>query len=228
MRLRGAVAAMCAGALLLLTPAAAYAAGPYPPPADEHAEVDDTRVEAGECVIFSGGGFEPGTEVTIRDNGKVVGTTRADDRGEFRFEVCFEVDAKPGRHTLAVTGLGADGQPLTLTATVFVTGRSERPGPGTGPGRGGGSGGEGAGPAATAEPSASVSPSASPASAPTPSTTPSAVSEPRPPRAGAETSDGLGLMSWLAFLFAFLGLLAGLLLLAARRRRDEDDPVAPA
>lgn len=218
--MRAAVTAVCMALLMLLAPAA-QAAGPYPPPMDEHAEVSATRVQAGECVIFSGGGFEPGSEVTIYDNDELVGVTRADKNGDFRYEVCFDVDARPGRHTLKAVGLGADGAPLTLTATVFVTGVSQRPGPGTGPGRGTGTdgGSEGPGvPSATPTSSPEVSPA-------TPSATPSAAPEPSRPQA-APPNDGLSFTGWLILLslLAFLALLSALLLLARRRGREDEEP----
>jgi hypothetical protein len=219
--LRVVVSAAVMGVVVLLGPVV-HAAGPYPPPpaSGGQGQVDDSRVEAGECVIFSGDGFKPGTTVTIRDNGKVVGTAPVAADGTFSKRICFDTDAKPGRHTLTATGVATDGRPLTVSAVVFVTGVSQRPGsgPGSGPAPGTGAG------AATGSPT--------PVATPSPGSTPEETSSPAPvpgsgPQASPDTS-GMGLTGWLIVLglFALLALLSGLLLLLGRRRRDEERAAA--
>lgn len=223
---RALIAAIVAGFLLLFSPLAG-AAGPYPPPNDESGEVNDSRVEAGSCVVFSGDGFQAGTEVTITDNGDFVTTSRANSEGEFAEEVCFDASARRGQHTLRGTGLGADGQPLTVSAVVYVTGVSQRPG--TGPGRGtgtdGGDDGAGGSTGSSGVPGALPTAGGQP-TAGQPSATPGPAS-PNRPDAGKDDK-GMGVTGWLIVLalFAFLALLSSLILLAGRRRGEE--PGAPA
>lgn len=140
MSFRRILSALFVGALFLLAPATmtAASAAPYPPPtAEGSASVSQSRVEAGGCVTFSGTGFEPNTTVVIRDNGKVYGTARTDSKGHFTKRVCFGANAQRGKHTLTGTGAGAaanGGGELTVSAIVFVTGVSQRPGNGNGGG----------------------------------------------------------------------------------------------
>jgi hypothetical protein len=128
--------------MLLLAPgtSSALAAGPYPPPVRGSAEVSQSRVQVGDCIIFSGRGFAAFTDVRITDNGKFLGTARTNAKGEFRFKVCFPSDSQIGRHVIRGTGTGAGGGQITVSATVIVEGRSEQPGNGNGGGDGNGGG----------------------------------------------------------------------------------------
>jgi hypothetical protein len=225
MSVRVLLAALVSGVLLLLSPVA-LAAGPYPPPSDGGSgEVSETRIEAGECMTFTGSGFAPSTEVTIRDNGEFVGTARTDSDGVFAYEYCADADVRTGRHTLTGTGLGSDGQLLTVHATFYVTGVSQRPGGGS---TGGGStGGTSAG--------SGGQPSATP-------THPGAKATPTPPSGSGVVPGGNGAigknddkgLSGLATaaitisVLLLLALLAALLLLLEKRRREraaEDLPL---
>lgn len=135
------VALLAGGLLLLLAPGSALAAGPYPPPDEGSGHVDDSRVQAGGCVTFSGDGFAAFTTITVKDNGEFVGTTTTNAFGEFSMEVCFDADARTGRHVLTGTGTAADGSgSITVSAVVFIEGVSERPGDGDGEGNGDGNG----------------------------------------------------------------------------------------
>ena len=79
----------------------------YPPnPNHGSGHVDRTRVAPGECVQFSGDGFQPKTTIAIADNGASRGTTRADKDGAFSTPVCFGSDTTPGQHTLTARGKG--------------------------------------------------------------------------------------------------------------------------
>jgi hypothetical protein len=220
---RKLIIALLAGLVLLLSPAAALAAGPYPPPSGGGSgHVDESRVEAGDCVIFTGSGFAPFTEVTITDNGEFVGTTTTNSKGEFSYTVCFGADVRTGRHVLAGSGLGADGRPLRVTVTVFVTGVRQRPGPGTQ--------GQPAGfPRPTAQPSSSATPSTTTSAEPTPE--PTSVPHGGPSANGNDDGSsisGLATAGIVVGLVLLLALLALLLLLAERRRRDDADGGAPA
>lgn len=115
----------------------------YPPNAGHGAgRVDKTRVAPGECVVFSGNGFRPGSTVTVADNGAVVGTAEANASGEFSERVCFGASTTPGQHELTGTGpdQGGDCAPgsgngngtRTVRATVFVLGESVVAPPGGG------------------------------------------------------------------------------------------------
>ena len=144
--------AVLLGLLVLLGGGAAPAlAEDYPLPTHGQGKVDKTRVVAGECVIFSGDGFKPGTPLTITDDGTEVATTTADANGEFSTQVCFSTTARLGRHVLMAEGIGANGAARDVTATTTVVGASStRPPPGgstggSGTGTGTGTGGIGNG-----------------------------------------------------------------------------------
>lgn len=106
---------------LLLAPAAAHA---YP---DEAAgTVSDATVGVGDAVIFSGDGFEPGSDITITVSGgdatitPAAATTRvvtASSTGTFRVSIAFQ---SSGTFTLRAAGTGLDGGPRVVTAQVVV------------------------------------------------------------------------------------------------------------
>ena len=141
----------------------------YPPnPANGSGQVDRSRVAPGECVVFSGNGFRPRADVTVADDGVIVGTSKANPKGEFSHQVCFGSGARPGQHVLTGTGAdkGGDCEPgnnqamggvgframavsaqpaeRTVSATVYVLGAGEVAEPGGGnQGRDEGTGGSG-------------------------------------------------------------------------------------
>jgi hypothetical protein len=125
--------------------ASAASAADYPLPTSGQGSVDASSVQAGSCVNFSGGGFKPGTRISIADNGRPVGTTRADAHGNFTHQVCFGTDAKLGKHTLTAAGVGANGASRVVSAVVYVNGVSSSPAEGPGGGNGAGNGATGGG-----------------------------------------------------------------------------------
>jgi len=98
--------------------------------------VSDTEVVPGEAITFSGGGYAANSNIDIelRSTPVQLGSTTADDVGNFSVEVVIPLDTPPGQHELAAIGIDPDGNPLTtvLPITVVATG-----------GASGGSGGSG-------------------------------------------------------------------------------------
>jgi hypothetical protein len=212
-RLRLMVAA--AAGLALLGTGVAAAAGPYPPPSKGTGQVVPSRIKVGECAVFSGDGFAPVSEVTVRDNGVVAGTATTNTDGEFSKQLCYGSDAQRGRHDLAGSGTGSDGQPLTVYAVLIVQGVNQSAGnPNTQPGgqaaSGDSTGGSDAVPVSGGTSDAAQGPG--PGSPGSPAT-----------NVGVESSGTRLLLLGLTGLgFAFLASLI-LLLLARRRRRTEDE-----
>lgn len=212
-RLRLLAAAV--GAVALLGPSVAQAAGPYPPPSKGTGRVEPSRIKVGECAVFSGDGFAPVTSVAVSDNGSARGTATTDVAGEFSKRLCYGSDARRGRHDLAGSGTGSDGSPLTVYAVLIVEGINQSASnPGTQPGGAAASSGDTTGgsvivPVAGGTTGGVEAPVAEGGS--TGSTVP----------AGTENSGTRLLLIGLAALgFAFLASL--LLLLIARRRRRKD------
>lgn len=165
MRARGLLVAMSLGTGLVVGPVA-LAAGPYPPPSEVSGSVDPNRIKAGECTTFSGRGFKARTDIAVADDGAPRGTTRTDDAGTFRMELCYPTDARAGEHTITGTGEIPDAgtsptalsrfllpsasaaEVRTVSAKLIVTGVAQSdPGGGTGGGStGGGSTGGAASP----------------------------------------------------------------------------------
>ena len=86
------------------------------------AKVEPTSVRAGDCVTMSGDGYKPGTPIVIRDNGTVVKTVQADNKGAFVTRICFKTNAALGAHQLCARGIGANDSARTECATVTVLG----------------------------------------------------------------------------------------------------------
>jgi hypothetical protein len=216
MRLRLMVAA--AAGLALLGTGVATAAGPYPPPSKGTGRVEPSKIKVGECAVFSGDGFAPFTTVTITDNGDAAGTATTNTNGEFSKQLCYASDAKKGRHNLAGSGTGADGQPLTVTAVLIVQGVNQSAGnPATQPGGQAASGDSTGGSEAVPVAGGTSGAAQGPGDPGSPATT-----------VGAENSGTRLLALGLSAVgFAFLASLL-LLLLARRRRRREDGPSDPS
>ncbi|HVF20781.1 MAG TPA: LPXTG cell wall anchor domain-containing protein [Mycobacteriales bacterium] len=66
---------------------------------------------------FSGGGYRPGSTVTITDNDVFVATVTADAAGNFTVQLCL---TDLGRHRLAAIGESVLGGQLINDATVEV------------------------------------------------------------------------------------------------------------
>ncbi|MBW3589284.1 MAG: hypothetical protein KY429_07685 [Actinobacteria bacterium] len=98
---------------LFLLPTAAVAQ--YPPTVGDLV-IDKTVVEPGESVRVSGGGFCPGTQVTVTlvPTGSTTGAPRAlgtfttDASGNFAGSVIIPTDTPPGTYTLQATGQSSD------------------------------------------------------------------------------------------------------------------------
>src|SRR3954454_3300346 len=93
------VAAIVAGTLLLLSPAAPAAAdngasGPVAAIAGAGA-VTASRADVGSCVTLTGGGFDPRASVAVFDGRHAVRTVKAGTNGAIAAGVCFNGDARP-------------------------------------------------------------------------------------------------------------------------------------
>lgn len=123
MRSRGyrlrAVALLSTLLWLLVPGTAAYAQ--YPPTAG-NGEVNRSTVKRCQCVLFSGDGFAPGSQVTITDNGVFVARVVADGRGRFRHRVCWDERQGEGRHDLLASGANVSGGTHEARASVIVRG----------------------------------------------------------------------------------------------------------
>lgn len=127
--------ALLASLVLLVAPAAATAApaarqatapaslvgmqDAYPP-SPARGVIDKSSMSRGECAVFSGSGFQPGSQVTISDRGQVVATVPVATDGTFRYQVCYRDLSDCGDHRLTASGIDADGQPATVGVTTFV------------------------------------------------------------------------------------------------------------
>jgi hypothetical protein len=215
MRLR-LMAAAVAG-LALLGTGVAQAAGPYPPPSKGTGRVDPSHIKAGECAVFSGDGFAPSTPVAVSDNGVSRGTTMTSSSGTFSMRLCYATNATKGRHDLAGSGTGADGNPLTVYAVLIVEGvRQSASNPSTQTGgqaaSGDSTGGSDGVPVAGGTTGAAGAPGDGGSSPATP--------------VGSENSGSRLLLLGLTGLgFAFVASL--LLLLLARRTRRDDGGASP-
>lgn len=105
-------------------------------------------VTRGQQFTIGGSGFLPGAEIEygIYSEPTVLGTAVADAQGAFTAVVTIPADQSAGAHTLAATGIGAEGTPRLLTSATTVVlpptdgGTDGAEGTGTGSGSGDGSG----------------------------------------------------------------------------------------
>lgn len=118
----------CLVAILALAAAPPAALAQYPPAAEELA-VTDTAPAPGEEILVTGGGFQPGSTVTITFESTPVflATAPVDDDGHFAVWVRIPLDASAGWHTVRARGTGVDGLPRELTIPIFVTGAASVP-----------------------------------------------------------------------------------------------------
>jgi hypothetical protein len=181
-----------------------------------------SHIKIGECAVFSGDGFAPLTSVAISDNGVGAGTAQANASGEFSKQLCYTSEAKRGRHDLAGTGRGAQGDTLTVTAVLIVEGaRQSANNPSTTPG--GAASGPGGGTTAT---NGSLAP---PGSSVIGGTSGAVAEPPAEPQQGGVVPVDSSTSGWRLLAlgaaglgFAFLASLL-LLLISRRRRRAEGD-----
>lgn len=118
--------------------------GGYPPPTHGRGAVDHSSVHPGDCVHFSGGGFDARAVLSITDDGRQAARDRADKSGDFVVKVCFSSDARIGNHELKASGQGGNGGARDVTAYVRVEGVSQSQGGAAGKNRSGASRGSGA------------------------------------------------------------------------------------
>lgn len=109
-----------AGVLLVLLPLAGAASAQNYPPADEGQQVSDTQLTPGEPFTVSGGGFAPGSDVTVRFDAQVLGTVLVRPNGTFSGQFTTPQNATPGTHTISSTGRAPDGTQRVLRTTVQV------------------------------------------------------------------------------------------------------------
>lgn len=99
--------------------AAPAAAQQYPP--DEHvAKISPAALCPGDPLTVEARTFLPGSTVEVELNGTVLGTTTADGNGVASFTATIPDDQEPRDYTARVTGTGADGKELVLTASIEV------------------------------------------------------------------------------------------------------------
>lgn len=119
----------CLVALLALAAAAAPAAVAEYPPATEELAVTDTAPAPGDEILVTGGGFMPGSTVTLTFESTPVflATALVDADGHFAVWVRIPLGASAGWHTIRARGIGVDGLPRELTIPIFVTGAAPVP-----------------------------------------------------------------------------------------------------
>lgn len=84
--------------------------------------LSDSTVAPGGTVTFTGGGFRPGSVITITffSDPIVLGTTTADSVGNFSVTVVIPDGVPLGDHHLEASGVDASGQPFTVSLDVTV------------------------------------------------------------------------------------------------------------
>jgi hypothetical protein len=105
-------------------PTAQPALGGKPGKAKPAMSVTAHSVRHGDEVTLSGEGFAPRAHIVVsfRSSPLVVGTTTADDAGDFSVTVTVPATASRGEHHFEAQGPGPDGETQTMTAPVRVAG----------------------------------------------------------------------------------------------------------
>ena len=95
-------------------------------PATAPLTVDLSAVRAGGRLVLSGGGFRPGTIVSITFHSKpdLLATVRANAAGRFTASVAIPAKVGRGTHHLVASGLNAAGRLAELEASVRILGGS--------------------------------------------------------------------------------------------------------
>lgn len=81
-----------------------------------------TPVSAGDQITVSGGGWKPGTTVTISGCGIDEVSAPVGEGGDFSIPVTLPEDAEEGSCTIAIEGTGLDDQPRTVQQQLTVGG----------------------------------------------------------------------------------------------------------
>lgn len=113
---------LVAASLVALVLAAAPAAAQQYPPAENSLIISDTTPTPGQTVDIQARTFVAGSTVTVTLNSEPVqlGTAAADGAGVANLSATIPASTPLGAHTIVATGTGADGAPLTLTASITV------------------------------------------------------------------------------------------------------------
>lgn len=118
---------LAGGVLLLLMTLLAGAAAAQYPPSGPGGSVDDDTPDPGQEINVSGGGWKPGSEVTIGGCGFEDVTAEVDDNGDFTMPVTIPEDQDPGECVVTISGDGLDDQPSTVEQTITVNAVQEEP-----------------------------------------------------------------------------------------------------
>jgi LPXTG-motif cell wall-anchored protein len=112
---------LVAGASLLLL-LASPASAQTNPSGQQGQHVDSTASDNG-TISCSGDGFKPGSdeEFSIASTPTVLGHATADASGHVTLTAPLPGNITPGTHTVTVSGIGANGQPLSLSTQVLVS-----------------------------------------------------------------------------------------------------------
>jgi hypothetical protein len=106
---------------LLVVPSSAQAANQAPyPPASASVSVSRSTMGLGDCTVFSGKDWMPGSTVVIKDRGKVVSTQTVASDGTFSYNACYSKQSECGTHQLTASGTSSDGRQVTLGSNVTV------------------------------------------------------------------------------------------------------------
>lgn len=118
-----AIAVAVASATVAL--ALAGGAGAAYPITSGDLSVGSSTAVGGGAVTLSGGGFEPGSSLTVwlRSDPVQLAAINADATGSFSTTVTIPADTVPGEHTLEVRGPAAEGGTLVLSDTFTVAER---------------------------------------------------------------------------------------------------------
>ena len=84
-------------------------------------QVRPASVGPGEEFVFSGGGFAPGSTVTIFFDGEEVGTEPVDAQCNFAGTFIVGCETPAGTYTIEGRGANADGGTRTVTAELTIT-----------------------------------------------------------------------------------------------------------
>ena len=133
------LAAVGAGATVLVMSAVSVGAQTYPP-APNAITVDDPTPIPGQVVTVTLRTCRPDTYALIGIGLSLVGTPRVDAQGVAVATVTVPASIRPGRHVVSGTCLGADWRPIFLTTRIIVEAPAGGGGGATGAGGGGTSG----------------------------------------------------------------------------------------
>lgn len=108
-------------AVLLFATAGAAQAQTYPP-AGNGITANDTTVAAGDPITLTAQTFQAGASVTFTlfSVPEVLGTATANSSGVATLTTTIPAGTTSGSHTIKATGIGANGQALTVALSITV------------------------------------------------------------------------------------------------------------